>query len=583
MKIERVHVRNFRSAVDATFEMHDYTLLVGANNCGKSTLINALRAFYEEIKWSVEDWPKAGAIGDEAWIEVTYRLTGAEEEGLPDKYRHPDRILRVRKFLKGAVVKTTQSNIYAYLPDGTLETTLFFGAKNISQAKLGSVVYVPALSVPNDHLKMSGPSPLRDILSFILKRMVSTSPAYTRLQEAFTELNEEASAKEGMLTDLVGPMNKAISDWGISLALDVRTMSPDDLAKSLIQHSFNDSAFGEKSNLPIERFGHGFQRTFIYELIRLAPSFKEPPSEANKKEFNPDLSLILFEEPEAFLHPDQQINMALSLRHLSREAGQQVLITTHSPIFVGKSSDDLCQIVRIAKLNGISEVHQLTREQLSALFGEGRRLAVALTEFVNDNSVPENKKGSANRLLQNMPTAEIAEAEERFRYQLWLDGDRAGIFFASKVVICEGASERALFNYLLENDWFDLRPERISVLDALGKFNIHRYLALLDAFAIPHSVVMDGDNGDAHHAAINALIENMCGKHALCEPFQFPSDLEGFLGLPKPPGHRNDRKPVEILKAISNNAIDASKLEALKAEFKRVCGTVSEPEMLAAE
>lgn len=582
MKIERVQVRNFRSIIDATFELHDYTLLVGANNCGKSTVINALRTFYEDAKWTSDDWPKVGAQGDEAWVEITYRLSEAEDESLPDKYRNANRTLRVRKLLQGGSVKQSQSNLYAYLPDGMLETTLFFGAKNISQAKLGSVVYVPALSMPNDHLKTSGPSPWRDILSFILKRVVTNSPAYTRIQEAFAQLNEETTASGGLLADLVGPMNNAISDWGIRLALGVRPVSPDDFTKSLIQHSFNDPALGENS-FPIERFGHGFQRTVIYELIRLAPTFQEPPSESGKKEFSPDFSLVLFEEPEAFLHPDQQINMALALRQLGRGADQQVLITTHSPIFVGKSSSDLCQIVRIAKRDGISEVYQLGREQLAALFGEGKRLTKALEDFVNDPSVADNKKRDARRMLQNAPDGEIAEAEEHFRFQLWLDGDRAGIFFASKVIICEGASERALFNYLLENDWFDLRPERISILDALGKYNIHRYLALLDAFAIPHAVVMDGDNDDEHHKAINELIANMCGQHSLCEPFKFPADLEDFLGLVKPPGNRNDRKPIEILKAITTGTIDAAKLNALKAEFKRVCAVSPEPSLMAAE
>lgn len=570
MKIEHVSVHNFRSFIDASFSLHGYTLLAGANNCGKSNLINALRIFYDDAKWTSEDWPRIGANDDEAWIEITYALTDTEHKSLPEKYHSADKRIRFRKYLKSERVKANQSNIYAYLPDGTLEPTLFFGAKNIGQAKPGTVVYIPALSAPNDHLKTSGPSPLRNIFSFILKRMVASSPAYERLQKAFTELNTEAQRKDGLLAQLAEPMNQAIAEWGITVELDIRSLSPEDFAKSLVQHSFNEQVLGEAS-MPLERFGHGFQRTVIYEFIRLAPKFHERTADTTKKEFSPDFTLILFEEPEAFLHPDQQINMALSLRQLGYEPDQQVLITTHSPVFVSKSADDLAQIVRIWKSDGISSIRQLTYEKVQEVFGEGKRLAVALESFCDNPEVPDSKKVKARKLLRDMPEQEVAEAEERFRYQLWLDSSRTSIFFANKVIVCEGLSEWALFNYLLENEWHDLRPERISILDALGKYNIHRYLALLDAFAIPHAVIIDGDDDRDHHVVINDMIEDMCGEHTLCRPLRFPHDLEEHLDLPKPAGDRKDRKPIMILHAVSNGDIDPAKLDGLKSEFIGLC------------
>lgn len=59
MKVKHVVVHNFRSLHHVEFDLYDYTMLVGANNSGKSTIINALRAFYEDnIKWSTADFPK---------------------------------------------------------------------------------------------------------------------------------------------------------------------------------------------------------------------------------------------------------------------------------------------------------------------------------------------------------------------------------------------------------------------------------------------------------------------------------------------------------------------------------------------
>jgi predicted ATP-dependent endonuclease of OLD family len=48
MKISKVVIHNFRSILDSEFDLADYSLLVGENNAGKTTVISALRAFYED-------------------------------------------------------------------------------------------------------------------------------------------------------------------------------------------------------------------------------------------------------------------------------------------------------------------------------------------------------------------------------------------------------------------------------------------------------------------------------------------------------------------------------------------------------
>ena len=51
MKLRRAQIHNFRSIGDVAIDVSDYTLLVGANNAGKSNLLTALRAFYDDVKW----------------------------------------------------------------------------------------------------------------------------------------------------------------------------------------------------------------------------------------------------------------------------------------------------------------------------------------------------------------------------------------------------------------------------------------------------------------------------------------------------------------------------------------------------
>ena len=324
------------------------------------------------------------------------------------------------------------------------------------------------------------------------------------------------------------------------------------------------------SGLDLAKFGHGFQRSVIYELIRLSSRFGET-SAPEKKEFNPDFTLILFEEPEAFLHPSQQEIMSYHLRVLSYEPTQQVIITTHSNIFAGKAANDICQIIRFRRRQGITTTYQPQNSDLQALFSDGGALLTALQAFVADPNIPQANKSRASKLIANPPQAEIAEDEEKFRYQLWLDSERSSLFFADKVLLVEGPSERALFNYLLTDTWNDLHQNRICVIDVLGKFNFHRFMGLLKLYQIPYGVILDDDNNKEHHQAINDFVTvtaRASGCPILAPPQLIPDCLETMLGLPSQ-NDRSDKKPIEIMKAVSNNQIGADKLQALRVVFEK--------------
>lgn len=566
MKLRRLRIHNFRSIIDAEIEVHDYTMIVGANNAGKSNVLAALRAFYEDVKWSAEDAPKVGKSSEETWVELAFVLSDAEWINLADKYKEgvTDQTLTVRRyFVSKDRVKANQSNIYG-LVNGGPEDSFFYGAKNIGTAKVGRVIYIPAQTTAADQMKTSGPSPLRDMLNFMLKRVVSESVAYKAVEDAFVKLNDEARGDDGFLAKISKPINEAIGHWGVRFDMSVNAVSPDDITKNLVKHAFADAMLGDAA-FALDRYGHGFQRSFLYELIKLAPSFAETKT-SEKKEFDPDFTMILFEEPEAFLHPAQQENMAFHLRRLGAGDGQQVLITSHSPVFVGKVADDLCQIVRARREGGITALGQIDKTVVKDVFAEGLAFKKCLETFVNDASVLEQQKGKAREFLADaQPDEEVATQEERFRYQLWLDSERASMFFADRVLLVEGATEKALFCWLLARDWHELTRHRIAVVDVMGKFNFHRYTALLEQFGIPYGLMIDDDQDKQYHKAVNEMLRNQTGQHRLAPAVFIPTHMESFLGkaLPK----RNDQKPVQVLRELESGGLAADKLTALKAKF----------------
>ena len=116
MQLQKVKIHNFRSILDADFDLEKYSLLVGENNAGKTNIITALRIFYEDdIKFDAKnDFPKCNPADKESWIELEFLTTDDEQTSLKDEYKSADKILKVRKYLKSEnaeLVKSGTSNI----------------------------------------------------------------------------------------------------------------------------------------------------------------------------------------------------------------------------------------------------------------------------------------------------------------------------------------------------------------------------------------------------------------------------------------------------------------------------------------
>jgi len=193
MKIHQLTIHNFRSIKHQSFYLQNYSLLIGGNNSGKTNVIDALRIFYEkDLKFNYNrDFPKFPTDDKESWIEIEYKLTDDEYSTLRDAYKQPNNTLRVRKYLASSNrewVKPNQSNLYAYETDD-LSSNLFYGARNISEAKLGDVIYIPEVTKIDEYTKLSGPSAFRNLLEFVVKKVVKHSSAYDALSQSFDSFN----------------------------------------------------------------------------------------------------------------------------------------------------------------------------------------------------------------------------------------------------------------------------------------------------------------------------------------------------------------------------------------------------------
>lgn len=583
MKINTVEIRNFRSIIHAKFDLHDYSIILGANNAGKTNIITALRAFYgdNKIKYNKDtdlpkfkNLPEFKSLKDESWIEIEYRLNEDEFSELDKQYRGPDNTLKLRRyFIHKSKVKPGQSNIHGYVysnnKNGQISDALFYGAKNISEAKIGSVIYIPELVKTEETLKLTGPSPLRDILTFVVKKFINRSKSYKSLESAFEEFNkkfkEERLKDKFSLSSFEKEVNENLKEWNVKFDVNINPIDPGNIIKSLISYSFIDNIINGKMDTYL--YGQGLQRHLIYTLIRLSSKYKDEKTKVKKASFSPDLTLILFEEPEAFLHPNQQEILNTSLQNLSEEDNQQVLITTHSPIFVSKNIEDVINLIRLNKdNNGVTKVFQLSDDSKKNILLENDSLVKFLEKKSKDSSVPENIRNDIVKKYLNPEDIEERIEKESIRYVLWLDSERSSAFFAERVLICEGATEKTFIEYLMKNKWNELLKSKIYVLDAMGKSNIHRYMNLFKELGIRHSVLFDEDSNGSIFRLLNDFIRQQKNEYTI-KIDSFKDDIESFFGVEPLPRNKKYKKPLYLLWKYRNNEIYEGKIREFKEKI----------------
>lgn len=553
MKLISVKLHNFRGILEQEVHFQPYSLLVGPNNAGKSTFIDGIRAFYEKDGFKFKpgnDFPFLKTEDEESWAELTFQLSDAEDDSLADTYKVPEKTLRVRKLFqtktKSADGKNAAGSIYGYKTDGTLSDESFYGAKNVQSGKFGDLIYIPAVSKVDEHTKLTGPSALRDLLSDVMSDVVEGGTAYgefaTSVETFASTILKEKTKDDRSLEGFQTAFNTLLEPWQTKFALRFPPPSAADIIKQMINWDLLDEFHGKAQG--VDYYGSGFQRHFIYSLIQLGAQYVGKKPAKKTKDFVPSLTLILFEEPEAFLHPPQQEILSRSLNAVGNKEHWQVVCTTHSSHFVSRNADSIPAIVRVLRSAGTVKAFQIGAAAWANIVDANKAILAIAAKFPN---------------MEKRIHLDDAKPEmEAVKHFLWLNTDRSGLFFANHALLVEGPTEVALINKLIDEGQIKGSDCGLHVLDCLGKYNIHRFMNLLSYLGISHSVIHDDDSNKSEHLDLNQLIQ--LSKHATLTVSVQPiaKDLETLLGIPS--AGSDHRKPQHVLYLYSEGKIDAGKL-----------------------
>lgn len=600
MRISNLKIHNWRSIKDIEISFEELMIFIGQNNCGKSNVLYSLLFFFGQIKVGDLDF---NGNEEELYVEVKFIDLDENDKRQFKKYLNADNSIIIRKraakdggnsyhgyiqsptfdwlkeenignYLSRDAVQTLPIN--TFLPatgrvtkellkkaqedyilankddiefNYQLESGPFLGLKSVAQGIFGEVYFVPAVKAASDELNVKGNALFNQLYSSVIQKLSQHNEQYKtakqqvkNLVKSLNKLDETGQANTARpqeISSLETRIQNELASWNTSIEIEVTPPDIDEVFRVGTNVWVDDGI-----RTDISRKGHGLQRTMIFALIKaysqLLKEEREAEEEAEREanaqntdaieEFKRKSSkstFFIFEEPELYLHPQAQRELFNSLQELSRSSNQ-IIIATHSSFFVDLELYKSICIVRKNDLNSGTIIIQ-NNENLFADFDE----------------------------------------KQKFNMVYWINPDRGELFFANKVILLEGQTDKTVIPYLakqLECFRFDY-----TLIDCGSKDAIPVYTTLLNRFKLKYVVVYDKDH-QAHKGAdaiasadrstqkIKERIDTTFGVEVM-----FENDIEEEIGITE---QNNKSKPYVAIQKVTDPTFQLT--ETLKTKILKI-------------
>jgi len=573
MRVKTAHIYHYRSIRDLELQCGPCTVLVGPNNHGKSNVVGAFDFFFSSsFKPAQADFFQARGEDQTLWVDVTLHELTDQEKKTFEKYVDLNGEIQLRKcatlnpetgkaeveyhgwlrqpkpeWLREGYASVKRSDLcpelIPHLPDdvryskaavqeaqrryidahrdtvqfeAALEDGPLLGTKNVASGVLPDVYVIPAVRDLTQDTVVKTTTLFGRILNRAITEMAETDAEFRKLRADLGGLvqrlnrGESEDRRPAALIAAEAAILNALRGWDVKLDIQI---DPPDIEKVFELGTRIHVDDGVRTLA--EDKGHGLQRAMIFALTT---AWAEALRGRTENRENPVLPrgrsesvVLLIEEPELFLHPHAQRRLDASLRSLASSPSHQLILCTHSPQFINMNEYKHIAIVSKPSAVAGSKARQCTAELFA---GE-------------DN----------------------ASRKRRFNMAHWINPERAEMFFARRIALVEGPTERVAIPFAGERlQCFD--PE-VSIIDCGSKYNLPLYMEVAGTFNLDHIVIHDEDpvneslEGDALEKArrtfkLNdeiALLATKTGSRVI----MVSPDFEGCIEVSKKQGHKKGK------------------------------------------
>ncbi|MEK7600310.1 MAG: AAA family ATPase [Patescibacteria group bacterium] len=349
MKIKSIEIENFRSIVEAKFQVNDFNIFVGQNNCGKTNFFEAIEYFFNGLGRGADVNDLKFKRDSTKKISVKIEFSGAQEGA--SKMLNQANKTKIQNALNGedtvTMIRNSEDAKRKMFVNGSevVPGTGFDAALNDFFPKFE---YVNTKQYYDAVAKYNKTSPVGIMLSGVLATILEQNEQYKEFQAKFKELFENEDSEIRAEFDNVGDkvrlyLEKQFPDC-VSVKFEVTPPIFDDLLKNF------DTTIDDGIETLAEEKGDGMQRALMLAIIQAYADFRKTNSDSGKS------FLFFIDEAELHLHPTAQRNLKNVLHALSQD-DDQVFINTHSSVFVADDSTGQ-MILKVEKNVGETSIEE---------------------------------------------------------------------------------------------------------------------------------------------------------------------------------------------------------------------------------
>ena len=338
------------------------------------------------------------------------------------------------------------------------------GFKEVFGSLLPRFYLVPAVKDAQDESKATQQTVFGKLINDLTNRIVSKNPKFEEVKHQIEGLrkylnkNPDGDETERLqeIKDLENTLSLMISENLPNTKVAIEIVTPE------LIDLFKDTIVNIDDSLPtsITAKGHGLQRALVFAYIRAYAKFIGESEKSQGKGPLFGNFILAVEEPELYWHPNGQRKMFAVLNDIANT--DQVVLCTHSNYFINMFDYQNIAILS-RENNGPTRLFQCRAD-------------------IFENVDPESRK----------------RLKKVFRYLSLFDLSRSEMFFAKKVVLVEGDTEKILIPFCSSklsctDKKYDLTSKNICVMECGGKYNIHIFMRILNQFKIPYVTIHDID------------------------------------------------------------------------------------------